>query len=167
MNTIVDNYRVREYFFRTFQEQRTFLNNLDNSQILELEDTYGDYYYCYIFCNSITGEKKIVLSFSCDLTPDEISVCFWSGKKIVLLYLGQCLYLIDYNNLTIKPIDLTSPIIGFYQIDNNNMLVLEETNIRTINTKGEIIKEMTTDLIVDYYIKNHYCPLKIANSSLK
>lgn len=58
MNTIVDNYRVREYFFRTFPEQRTFLNNLDNSQILELEDTYGDYYYCYIFCNSITGEKK-------------------------------------------------------------------------------------------------------------
>lgn len=155
MNTIVDNYRVREYFFRTFPEQRTFLKNLDNSQILELEDTYGDYYYCYIFCNSITGEKKIVLSFSCDLTPDEISVCFWSGKKIVLLYLGQCLYLIDYNNLTIKPIDLTSPIIGFYQIDNNNMLVLEETNIRTINTKGEIIKEMTTDLIVDYYIKNN------------
>ena len=155
MNTIVDNYRVREYFFRTFPEQRTFLKNLDNSQILELEDTFGDYYYCYIFCNSITGEKKIVLSFSCDLTPDEISVCFWSGKKIVLLYLGQCLYLIDYNNLTIKPIDLTSPIIGFYQIDNNNMLVLEETNIRTINTKGEIIKEMTTDLIVDYYIKNN------------
>ena len=73
----------------------------------------------------------------------------------MLLYLGQCLYLIDYNNLTIKPIDLTSPIIGFYQIDNNNMLVLEETNIRTINTKGEIIKEMTTDLIVDYYIKNN------------
>ena len=112
MNTIVDNYRVREYFFRTFPEQRTFLKNLDNSQILELEDTYGDYYYCYIFCNSIIREKKIVLSFSCDLTPDEISVCFWSGKKIVLLYLGQCLYLIDYNNLTIKPIDLTSPIIG-------------------------------------------------------
>lgn len=155
MNTIVDNYRVREFFFRTFPEQRTFLNNLDNSQILELEDTYGDYYYCYIFCNSITGEKKIVLSFSCDLTPDENSVCFWSGKKIVLLYLGQCLYLIDYNNLTIKPIDLTSPIIGFYQIDNNNMLILEETYIRTINTNGDILKKMTTDLIVDYYIKNN------------
>ena len=51
MNIIVDNYRVKEFFFRTFPEQRTFLNNLDNSQILELEDTFGDYYYCYIFCN--------------------------------------------------------------------------------------------------------------------
>lgn len=156
MNIIVDNYRVKEFFFRTFPEQRTFLNNLDNSQILELEDTFGDYYYCYIFCNSITGEKKIVLSFSCDLTPDEISVCFWSGKKIVLLYLGQCFYLIDYNdNLIIKSIDATSPIIGFYQINNDNMLILEETYIRTINTNGDILKKMTTDLIVDYYIKNN------------
>lgn len=35
------------------------------------------------------------------------------------------------------------------------MLILEETYIRTINTNGDILKKMTTDLIVDYYIKNN------------
>ena len=70
--------------------------------------------------------------------------------------MGQCFYLIDYNdNLIIKSIDATSPIIGFYQINNDNMLILEETYIRTINTNGDILKKMTTDLIVDYYIKNN------------
>lgn len=54
----------------------------------------------------------------------------------------------------IKEIGLTSPLIGIYQIDDNKILLLEEVYIRTANPYGEIVQNMKTDLIEDFYIQD-------------
>lgn len=66
------------------------------------------------------------------------------------------IYIIDNKKgQVVKEIGLTSSLIGFYQIDDNKMLVLEEAYIRTVNPYGEIVQDMTTDLIEDFNIQDN------------
>lgn len=155
MNIIVKNLYVKEYCFGSFREQTLFLNNINSQKQLVLENTYGELYYCYVFCNSITQEKEFALSFCSDFIKENIKICFWINKNIVIICFDSYVYFIDNKEgQVIKEIGLTSPLIGVYQIDDNKMLVLEETYIRTVNPYGEIIQDMTTDLIDDFNIQH-------------
>jgi hypothetical protein len=155
MNIIVKNLYVKEYCFGSFREQTLFLNNINSQKQLVLENTYGELYYCYVFCNSITQEKEFTLSFCSDFIKENIKICFWINKNIVIISFDSYVYFIDNKEgQVIKEIGLTSPLIGVYQIDDNKMLVLEETYIRTVNSYGEIVQDMTTDLIDDFNIQD-------------
>lgn len=155
MNIIVKNLYVREYCFDSFREQTLFLNNIDSQKQLVLENTYGELYYCYVFYNSITQEKEFTLSFCSDFIKENINICFWTNKNIVIISFDSYIYFIDNKEgQVIKEIGLTSPLIGVYQIDDSKILVLEEVYIRTVNPYGEIIQDMTTDLIEDFNIQD-------------
>lgn len=155
MNIIVKNLYVKEYCFGSFREQTLFLNNINSQKQLVLENTYGELYYCYVFCNSITQEKEFALSFCSDFIKENIKICFWINKNIVIICFDSYVYFIDNKEgQVIKEIGLTSPLIGVYQIDDDKMLVLEETYIRTVNPYGEIVQDMTTDLIDDFNIQD-------------
>lgn len=155
MNIIVKNLCVKEYCFTSFREQALFLNNVDCQKQLVLENTYGELYYCYVFYNSITQENEFVLSFCSDFIKENINICFWTNKNIVVVSFDSYIYFIDNKEgQVIKEIDLTSPLIGIYQIDDSKMLVLEEAYIRTVNANGEIVQDMMTDLIEDLNIQD-------------
>lgn len=156
MNVIIKNLYVKEYCFGSFREQTLFLNNIHSQKQLALENTYGEFYYCYVFYNSITQEKEFTLSFCSDYIKENINICFWINKNIVIISLDSCIYFINNKEgQVIKEIGLTSPVIGVYQIDDDKILVLEEDYIRTINSHGEIVQDMTTDLIEDFNIQDN------------
>lgn len=67
---------------------------------------------------------------------------------------AKVIFIDNKEGQVIKEIGLTSPLIGVYQIDDNKMLVWEETYIRTVNSYGEIVQDMTTDLIDDFNIQD-------------
>ena len=48
MNIIVRNLYVKEFCFGSFREQTLFLDNINSSQKIGLENTYGELYYCYV-----------------------------------------------------------------------------------------------------------------------
>lgn len=155
MKIITKNLYIKEYSFGSFREQAFFLDNINSQKQLVLENTYGELYYSYVFYNSITQEKEFTLSFCSDFIKENINICLWTNKNIVIISFDSYIYFIDNKEgRVIKEIDLTSPLIGFYQIDDNKMLVLEEAYIRTINPNGEIIQDMKTDLIENFTIQN-------------
>lgn len=155
MNLIVKNLYVKEYCFHSFREQSSFLNNLKSQKQLVLENTFGEFYYCYVFYNSITQENEFTLSFCSDFIEENINICFWGNKNNVIISFDSYIYIIDNKKgQVVKEIGLTSPLIGLYQIDDNKMLVLEEAYIRTVNPYGEIVQDMTTDLIEDFNIQD-------------
>ncbi|QNL37461.1 MULTISPECIES: hypothetical protein [Bacteroides] len=156
MNIIVRNLYVKEFCFGSFREQTLFLDNINSPQKIVLENTYGELYYCYVFYNSIAQEKEFILSFSSDSAKENINICFWIDKNIVIISFDSSIYLIDNKECrVIEEIELTSPLIGLYQINENKMLVLEETYVRTINPNGKIVQDMKTDLIEDFNFQDH------------
>lgn len=155
MKTIIKNIYVKEYCFSSYREQALFLDNINSQKQLVLENTYEELYYCYVFYNSITQEKELTLSFSSDFTKENISICFWINKNIVIVSFDSFVYFIDNKECkVIEEIDLTSPLIGIYQIDDDKILILEETYIRTIDPNGKIIQDMKTDLIENFNIQD-------------
>lgn len=155
MKIIVANLYVREYCFGSFREQTLFLDNINSQKQLVLENTYGELYYCYVFYNSVTHEKEFALSFSCDFIKDNILICFWTNKNIVIISFDSSIYFIDSKECrVIEEIGLTSPLIGVYQINDNKILILEEAYIRTVNSYGKIVQDMKTDLIEDFNIQD-------------
>lgn len=156
MNIITNNLYVKEYCFSSFREQTLFLSNINTQKQLVLENTYGELYYCYVFYNSITQEKEFILSFCSDFTKDNINICFWANKNIIIISFDSYIFFIDNKEAqVIKDIGLTSPLIGVYQIDDSKILVLEEAYIRTVNIYGEIVRDMTTDLIEGFNIQDN------------
>lgn len=155
MKIIVNNLYVNEYCFNSFREQALFLNNINTQKQLVLENTYGEFYYCYVFCNSFAQEKEFVLSFCSDFIKENISIFLGTNKNVVIISFDSYIYFIDKKEgQVIKEIGLTSPLIGIYQIDDNKILLLEEVYIRTANPYGEIVQNMKTDLIEDFYIQD-------------
>lgn len=156
MKIIVKNLYIKEYCFDSFREQVLFLDNINSPKQLVLENTYGELYYCYVFYNSITQEKDLILSFSSDSTIENINICFWTNENIVIMSFDSSIYFIDNKECrVIEEIGLTSPLIGIYQINDNKVLVLEEAYIRTINSNGKIIQDMKTELIENFTIQDH------------
>jgi hypothetical protein len=75
---------------------------------------------------------------------------FWNNTLV--LGTGKNIYLID-ENLNVKTsLDVTTPLIGLYLVNNEKLLLLEESYVRVVNYNGEIIKSELFDLIENFNI---------------
>lgn len=152
MKQIIQNRYLKGFSFLSSEEALTFLNSQKADKSLSLEETFGDNYYCYVCYHSLTQEKLFALSFSSDEREDNLNFLYWNN--LVVLDTGKSIYLID-EALNIKVLlEITTPLVGLYVIDDEKLLVLEEAFIRIINYKGEVVKSELTDLIEDFSIKD-------------
>jgi hypothetical protein len=121
-----------------------------------IEESYGDYYYCYIGYNSLSSEKLFTISFSSDEKEDNLNFLFWDKAGLIVFDTGRKLYFID-DKLDIKhDFEITLPLIGLYLTEENNLLVLEEASFRVLNSSGQILKRELLDLIIDFSLENNY-----------
>ncbi len=121
-----------------------------------IEESYGDYYYCYIGYNSLSSEKLFTISFSSDEKEDNLNFLFWDKAGLIVFDTGRKLYFID-DKLDIKhDFEITLPLISLYLTEENNLLVLEEASFRVLNSAGQILKsEELFDLIIDFSLENN------------
>lgn len=163
MKQIVDNIYIKEYRFLTKKENDYFFENQKIKNRLCLEKTFGEYYYNYIYIDSLSQEKLFVISFNSDENNDNLSLLFWGSQKIYVVDTGMYIYMIDYNLNVISVTNIEVSLIGLYVIDDHRLLILEEANMRIMNNKGDIIKEKTFDLIEHFSIKD--CILQVKSGS--
>lgn len=154
MKQVLKNRYVKAYKFSSSQEASVFISNQKTNNILSLEETFGDNYYCYVCYHSLTSEQEFVISFCSDEKEDNLSLLFWDDSNLLAIDTGRNLYLID-DEMNIKSsLDITTSLIGLYLTGGNNMLVLEEASLRLVNSVGQILKDELFDLIEDFSINN-------------
>lgn len=153
MKQIIGNRYLKGFRFSSSEESLAFLNNQKAKIILSIEETFGENYYCYVCYHSLTREKQFVLSFSSDESEDNLNFLFWGS--IFVLDTGKNIYLID-ETLNIKTsLEITTPLVGLYLINKEKLLLLEETYMRVVDCKGQIVKSELFDLIEDFNIKEN------------
>lgn len=153
MKQIIQNRYLRGFSFSSSEEASTFFNKQKASSSIFLEDTSGDNYYCYVCYHSLTKEKLFILSFESDENEDNLNFLFWNN--LLVFDTGKNIYLID-EALNVKTtLEITTTLVGFYEISNEKLLLLEEAYLRVINCNGEIVKSELFDLIEDFSIKDN------------
>lgn len=153
MRQVIRNKYLKGFSFLSLREALTFLDNQGVNKNLSLEDTFGENYYCYICYHSLTQEKLFSLSFSSDESEDNLNIMYWND--LIVLDIGKKIYLIDDFLEIRSSIEITTPLVGLYVINDERLLVLEEAFVRVINNKGEVVRAELTDLIEDFSVKDN------------
>ncbi len=153
MKQIIHNAFVRGFKFSSFPEMSSFIERQDFQNSLNVEESYGCYYYCYIFYDSLTMKKQFILTFESDEEEDSLNLLYWDS--ILVLDTGKKIVLIDKTFKIVASIEITTPLIGLYVINNELLLLLEEAYMRTVNPKGEIIKSELFDLIENFRFEDN------------
>lgn len=164
MKQIINNQYLKVFSFCSFNESETFFANQNSKKKLFIENSFGDNYFCYVCYHTLTREKKFALSFCSDENDDKLNFLFWNNSLI--MDTGREIYFID-ENLNIKvSFEITTPLIGFYLIDSENLLLLEEAYLRVINFKGEIVKSKLFDLIEDFSLENNLLSIQTIEENI-
>jgi hypothetical protein len=152
MKQIVKNFYIKALSFTSPEEASFFVSNQRGNKYLSIDDTFGNNYYCYIGYHSLTKEKQFLLSFSSDQSEDDLNFLVWD--RLIVLDTGKTIYLIDEILNIIKSFEITTPLVGLYLTNAENLLVLEEAYMRVINCKGDVLKAELFDLMEDFSIKD-------------
>ena len=153
MRQVIRNKYLKGFSFLSLREALTFLDNQGVNKNLSLEETFGENYYCYICYHSLTQEKLFSLSFSSDESEDNLNIMYWND--LIVLDIGKKIYLIDDFLEIRSSIEITTPLVGLYVINDERLLILEEAFVRVINNKGEVVRAELTDLIEDFSVKDN------------
>lgn len=159
MKYIINNKYVKTFKFSSYKEAAYFLGNQKPDKILSLDETFGDSYFCYVCHHSLTRQKQFVISFSSDVNEESLNFLFWTDHDKIVLDTGKLIYLIDIDLKIIASFDITTPLIGLYQLDKNRLLLLEEAFLRVIDHEGKILRSELFDLAEDFSIED--CQLSI------
>ena len=154
MKQIIGNKYINVYKFLSAKEKSFFLANQETMNILSLDETFGDNYFCYVCYHSLTSEKQFVISFGSDKNEDELSFLFWEEHKMFALDTGKKVYLINNKLKIISSYEITTPLIGLFLANKDNLLLLEEASFRLVDFEGETIKNEWFDLIENFSIEN-------------
>mgnify|MGYP003592249719 CR=1 FL=1 len=154
MKQIIGNRYLKSYKFSSLQETSVFIDNQKTSNILSIDDTFGDNYLCYVCYHSLTNEKEFVFSFCSNEKEENLSFLFWNEYKLFVLDTGKNIYLINDTLNIVASFDISICLIGLYLTNKNNLLILEEASFKLINPKGQILMNESLDLIENFSIEN-------------
>lgn len=154
MKQIVGNRYLNTYKFSSSKEVSVFLDNQETKNVLSVDDTIGDNYFCYVCCHSLTSKKQFALSFCSDEKEENLSFLFWDNHKIFVLDTGQSIHLVTDNLNIISSFEITTPLIGLYLTNKDNLLLLEEASLRLVNSEGKVLISELFNLIEDFSIEN-------------
>lgn len=93
MKFIVGNNYVQSYQFLNLLEMNYFVQKQDVPKMI-LEESCGEYYYCYIFHNALTQNKLFLIAFSSDEKEGDIGLLFWIEYATWVIYTGGYIYML-------------------------------------------------------------------------
>ncbi len=145
MKRICNNKYLKVYKFSNLQEAVKFCANQNSIHSIELEEDYGEFFYCCVCLHSLTRDPIFSIVFGSDQQDDNLNILFW--EDLIVIDTGQNIYLINHEMQIKAKLEITSPLMGLYLINEGQLLVLEETFLRIISREGVILKDMLFDLI--------------------
>lgn len=160
MKQIFRNRYVKSFSFASSEERSVFVRNLKVESILDLKESYGENYYCYVCYDSLTGRKQFIITFDSEEQENDLSLVFWDEARLLVVHTGKYLYLINNRSSIIAYFDITTTLLGLYLTNGNNLLVLEEASFNLIDYEGQILKTELFDLIEDFSLDHGRLSIK-------
>lgn len=154
MKQIVDNLFLEIVKFENLKQMTLYIDFQSQVEIFNLEYTSGDYYYCCVFSDSLTLEKKYIITFSAD-NDENISVLNWYKYQIFILNTGSEIYLIKNYVEILKCYSIQTSLIGLSIISDRLLLILEECSFTTISNKGDIVKQQSLSFIENFRLNTN------------
>ncbi len=114
MKQIFKNQYLESISFKSNIELNKYITNSKLRNGLNLNESFGDYFYCYLFRNSLTSDNEFYISFSTDEKEKKLNLLFWDFMKIYILDTGVKVYFIRYQLTILKSLDITSSLVGLY-----------------------------------------------------
>jgi hypothetical protein len=165
MKQVFKNRVIKAYVFNSYEELSTFKSNQQIPNFLELDNTFGNLYICYICYDSLTQKKIFSISFSSDSSEEQLFFYAWQESKLMVVDTGREIYLIDNELRIVASFDITSPLIGIHVTKPNNLLVLEEASLKLIDFEGKILMNSMFDLIEEFDINDNILSIRTAEES--
>lgn len=153
MNIIIENIKIAIKQFNSFSEAKAFAKYEPDATLVLLEETYGENSFVVQLRHSLTDKQILATLFSADKPIDKLTLLIWNEASMFVLEADDKLYLISTVGKIINTVNLNTPLVGLY-ISKSKLLVLEEASFKTVNQKGEVVREHLFDLIENFYLNN-------------
>ena len=153
MKQIIKNRYLKLVSFNSYNELNEYVMSLKVKNELELKDSFGDYYYCYSFIDSLTSEHELYITFSTDEKEENLSILFWDAMELFILNSGMKIYFITHDLTILSSFDITSPLVGLMVLNSNKILILEEATLKVISSNGKIEQEELFDLMLNFQLE--------------
>lgn len=145
MKQIFQNRFLRSIQFSNSVEESAFLDKIPTDRVLSIDTHDGQNPICYIGCNSVTQDVEYVISFRSDSNEEDLNLAFWADR--IVIDSGRMVFVITNELILRASLELTTPLIGFHLISENEMLILEEAFMRIIDKEGRVHRSESFDLI--------------------
>lgn len=153
MKQIFKNQYLKSVCFNSSGELIDYLGKIKVQSQVDLNDTFGDYHYCYLFVNSLTQVNEFCITFSTDETEENLSILFWSEKNLLILNSGARIHFVSWLARIIASVEISSPLVGLQLLNNKKLLILEETTLRVVGSDGNIEQEQLFDLMTNFRLE--------------
>lgn len=165
MKVVFNNKYIQLFKFESFREFSNFKNNQIIPKKLELDEPYGNTYFCYISYDSLTQKKIFLISFCSYQFENNLNILIWQ-KDLIVLDTGANIYFINDNLHILASFKIITPLIGLYLTRENTLLILEEASVKLVDSSGQIIKSESFDLIEDFSLEDEVLSIKV-NGEMK
>ena len=166
MKNVFRNYFVKSYKFEHNIEYEGFIAKINDITVINLDNTIGQYYYCYIFHHSLTMEKKFFITFCSDYDEDDLSLIL-NDNNYMFIHTGHSIFCIDQSLNIIANCDLSSRLIGTYHSDSSNFIILCELELVIINPFEKTIKSISfDDIVYDFSFNDHTLTINMDNAGI-
>lgn len=147
MKQIFQNRFLRSIQFSNSGEELAFLKQVPVERVLSIDLDDGQNPICYIGYDSLTQSIEFVLSFRSESNEEDLNLIFWQDR--IIFDSGRLVFFVS-NELELKAsLELTTPLIGFHLVSDNELLILEEAFLRVVNKNGLILRSESFDLITE------------------
>lgn len=160
----INNHNVSLVKFDNTKQLNLYTSKVAISKIVNLDFSYGDLAYLLKFKHSLNDTVSFAISYSG--YSEDINLLYWDGINLLAAIANETVYIIrDFE--VIATFELYTSFIGYYVTNENNLLILQECDLKIINTLGEVIMEKVLDFIENLYVKNDILYLKFENDEMQ
>lgn len=167
MKQIFNNIYIKSYSFIHKIEFENFIKSMINKPHISLSNTFGQFYYVYVFHHSLELEIQFVVTFCSDYAEEDLLIFYNEIQKFYVLNTGSNLFSINNNLEIIDSIETISCLIGLFLTKKSDIIILSELDLYIINSTGKIQNSITfSDLVDKYEIIGDQISLKLVNGEL-
>lgn len=95
MKIVFNNKYYTFICFSNIKESRRFIEQHSAAKILYLDDTYGDYYYCCLIRDVLSGNVETVIGFESFLAEKDLNLILLENSDVFILDTSNYVFLIN------------------------------------------------------------------------
>lgn len=161
-----NNIIIETIAFRKDINLKDFLYKEQNIVLSEIKDTYGNNHSAITLSDSLSKIIYFKCGFSSEKAIDNSNIIISKKYNRLIIDVDDWLFIISVTTgEVISKFHLMTPLIGLHY-RNDKILILEEVGVKIVDFEGQMIQEITFDLLENYKLDNNILSIKTFEGEL-